>query len=697
MEAICELVAEEAGRDGADASLDTAESCGYWAQHLNRPGAVEQDCEDRREGLFGATPEVAPKAKSLLTRSWIYKHLKELNETTEPVVERRVFLGAYKEAIRRAQEEQWLHQPLEGIWQEVGWGVVKRLFWAKEERREEVGDRSERIPANVMDAPMLGQFLVAVNGFVHVKNETSLADWLLLEPPFSDHYDRMIEELKQTYPRGNEEALEKKCSQALPSAREGEDGAPWTQFIKFMVQYLSYLREIDADPNKYLQTYDLLSELQVRANSALTHATLGHLVLPVVVRCARLVCRLAIGLDRQPELIAHLKSTQAGGAAAGEDGGARETLPERAANTLRTGFVTCLNDRYSGIGKNGKPEGKKRGIYTIANLCLKILFQCRKTRNATQIFSNISNLSPPIAAYPKRERVTYLYYLGRFYFQNSHFYRAQHVLQHAYDESPANAQCIRQRRHILVYLIAANITLGRFPSEALLSRPEANGFAERFLPLCFAIRKGDLGSFRRHLDFDGEHADWFLHFRILLQLRNRCEVLVWRSLIRKVFLLAGTIPDMDGNHRAAPTVNVRDMVAAFRFLEKRAILGDQARGEQGYIDPDFAGLDIPPDTEMLLPDATALESILSSLLDQGLLGGFISHKQLKFAITGSKTKGGPLAAGFPNPWMVMSRKAEGEGQAANVPGWKKEGTNGGGPGPGMVINLSGARPVGAFG
>ena len=539
--------------------------------------------------------------------------------------------------------------------------------------------------------PMLGQFLVAINGFIKAKNEAQLADWLVLEPPFSDHYSKMIAELKSGYPKGSEDALEKKCSQVLFAAREGEDGASWTQFIKFMVQYLSYLRDITADPNQYLHTYELLSELQLRVNSALLHGSLGHLVLPTVIACAKLVCRLAIGLDKQPSLISHLQSAQPGGG--GEDGGQRETLPERAANTLRTAFVTCLNDKTSGLNRQtGKPEGKKRGIYIIANLCLKILYQCRKTRNATQIFENIYNSSPPLAAYPKRERVTYLYYLGRFLFQNSHFYRAQLALQYAYDESPARPECVRQRRHILVYLIASNIILGRFPSQDLLGRPEAQGLAERFLPLCYAIRSGNLAAFRQHLHLDGDHADWFLHFRILLQLRNRCEVLVWRSLVRKTFLLAGTTPS-DPSSRSAATVNIHDLVTVFAHLEKRADSADS-----GAMDPDFDGLDIQDEDAMLLPDTTSIESILSSLLEQGLLGGFISHKQMKCAFKGIKSKDGPFETAFPLPWEVIRRKAEAESEGSEVPGWKKDaGRGGGGPGPGQVIHLSGARPVGAAG
>ncbi|KAI7461230.1 hypothetical protein KC351_g16920, partial [Hortaea werneckii] len=357
--------------------------------------------------------------------------------------------------------------------------------------------------------PLLGQFLVAINGFIQHRNEGSLAEWIALEPPFNEHYLGMIKELHQTYAKGNEEALEIRCSQVLKAAVEGDDGTPWTAFIKFMVQYLSYLRDVSADVSRLLETYELLSELQQRGNSALGHSTLGHLILPVVIANAKLVCRLAIGLDKQPELIANIRSSQQGGG----DEGARETLPERAANTLRQAFVTCLNDRVSSV-QDGRPQGKKKGIYLIANLCLKILFQCRKTRNATQIFENIYNLSPPLTIYPKSQRVTYLYYLGRYLWQNNHFYRAQLALQYAYDESPARPECTRQRRHILVYLLASNIILGRFPSEPLFTRPEAQGLAALFLPLCHSIRAGDLAAFHHHLSFDSPHAPWFLHFRI---------------------------------------------------------------------------------------------------------------------------------------------------------------------------------------
>lgn len=510
--------------------------------------------------------------------------------------------------------------------------------------------------------PMLGQFLNQVNGFITARNEAKLAEWLALEPPFNPSHLQMIEELRRVFPKEKEAALEERCAQNLKAAQEGDQGSNWTSFTRFMVQYLGYLRDVSPDPSAYLDTYNLLRELQGRANSALGHPSLGNLMLQTVVTNARLVCRLAIGLDRKPELLAGSRME-----GAGEEGGYRETLPEKAANTIRVAFTTALNDRSGspgGLDNNGKPEGKKRGIYILANLCLKILFQCRKTRNATQIFEQISGNAPPLAAYPKSQRVTFLYYLGRFLFQHNHFYRAQLALEAAYNESPAHEQCTKQRRLILIYLITSNIILGRFPSHALLSRPEAHGFTEYFSPICLAICTGNIAAFQHLTSLSSPHAAWFLHHRILFQIQNRCEVLVWRSLVRKAFLLNGVAPEA-GTNKAA-SLDIPSIVAAFTHLTMPTVSPEE--DDEDHADEDFDGIHMESEAEFFLPDDTAIEAVLSSLIDQGFVRAYIAHKQKKLAILGAKSVGGnAVAAGFPNPWGVICKKDRDGGR---VPGWK---------------------------
>lgn len=398
-----------------------------------------------------------------------------------------------------------------------------------------------------------------------------------------------------------------------------------------------------------------------------------------------MLARLAIGLDKQPHLIAHLtkQSTNEGG----DEGGSRETLPERAANIMRQAFTICLTDRSgdsSGL-RDGKPDGKKAGIYRIANLCLKVLFQCRKIRNAEQMFSNIDNQAPTLAAYPRSERVTYLYYLGRFYFASNHFWRAQLALQQAYAE--CHKQCLKQRRLILIYLTAANIILGKFPSQKLLQRPEAQGLAEMFLPICHAIRQGDLASFRTTFNLDelGSKGEWLLRFRIYLPLRNRCEVLVWRTLFRRTFQLSGVVPPADTQR--APTLSLPDV------QQLASALLSKNRKSKVYVDADLEGVvdEQGQGVGLETPTMLEIESIASALLVQGFLNGFISHSQHKYAISGAK-KSNSLIAGFPNIWQTIASRSN-----DNVPGLVKGFRPKANPfGPGRIVNLSGiARPAGA--
>lgn len=98
----------------------------------------------------------------------------------------------------------------------------------------------------------------------------------------------------------------------------------------------------------------------------------GVIMLPTVLYLSKVLSKLAIGLDRRPDLIAHLlrEANQDN-----DEATERVTLVEKSANVVREAFIKCLTDRSGAAGKNGKPEGKRVGIYLMANLCLKLLFK----------------------------------------------------------------------------------------------------------------------------------------------------------------------------------------------------------------------------------------------------------------------------------------------------------------------------------
>lgn len=373
--------------------------------------------------------------------------------------------------------------------------------------------------------------------------------------------------------------------------------------------------------------------------------------------------------------------------------------------------------------------------------------------------------------FPASQRVTYLYYLGRYLFANNLFYPAHIALQAAYEQ--CHRQAFKQRNLILTYLIPCNIIMGRFPSKALLQRPEAQGLAEQFEPLCRLIVRGDYLAFREYLSYESQQGQWFARKGILLTLRNRCEILVWRSFCRKVFIHGGFLgdPQAQGARGPPPFLYLHKLLVATNWLQTRSKMSltngtnhapyTSAFGSQIIshpTDPDYIGLkdrqnvstngthddhklmekygdylaptaffdeggylennvsreliDGVPDSdysdysldpyaeENILESPSALlmgelESILVSLLTQGLIRGYLTHRNPRFAIPGARLRGA-LPTGFPNVWETIGTR---ESEDDSVPGWVK-------PAPAMlggsalagiggrVVNLSGARPVG---
>lgn len=128
---------------------------------------------------------------------------------------------------------------------------------------------------------------------------------------------------------------------------------------------------------------------------------MGVVVLPTVLYLSKVLAKLAMGLDRRPELIAHILRMEGG--MDREDSIEKVTLVEQSANVVREAFIKCLTDRSGTPGPNGKPEGKRKGIYLMANLCLKLLFQVCITHAVHKIIR--SNFIPVWQAAQRRTNV----------------------------------------------------------------------------------------------------------------------------------------------------------------------------------------------------------------------------------------------------------------------------------------------------
>lgn len=104
---------------------------------------------------------------------------------------------------------------------------------------------------------------------------------------------------------------------------------------------------------------------------------MGIVVLPACLSLSAALARLAVNLERRPELTAHL-IRRSSVLHETDDPDFKKTLVEDTAELLQRAFTTCLTEKSAsatGIGPNGRPEGKKIAIYSFANLVLKLLFQ----------------------------------------------------------------------------------------------------------------------------------------------------------------------------------------------------------------------------------------------------------------------------------------------------------------------------------
>ena len=464
----------------------------------------------------------------------------------------------------------------------------------------------------------------------------------------------------------------------------------------------------------------------------------GPTMIPIVLYLTSILRQIAINLDRDPSLRAistqsHLDSTDSDVQAI--------SYVERTGNTLREAFNKIV--RISRPNQAPTPTSLSAALYQIMNSCMRIYLRASKLAISDSLLQHIDRNSPPLSFYPVSQRVTYLYYLGVFYFNSNQYYRALQCLQSSYNEVSKSQAYISQRRLILIHLVASSLCLGRLPARILLIDPAAHTISKSFVMLSAIIKSGHIGLFHTMTDSSlpepqNEIAAWLLSKKILFQLKSRCEILVWRSLILKSFKFAGFLGSSEASKKSSmPYVRLHaiHLAARFSYEVARKVVWQQSHQSvdlwpkaDEYVDPDFADYNdttgndgyassdisaISDDDETshgtsssgsmkshpALHDPTAEEinSIVLSLISQGFLRGFVAHDkdllQSRFAIRGvSSSQGSWQQVGFPSIYETISER-----ESDDVPAWiteekvrEKTQVSGGGGG-GKVVNLSGSN------
>lgn len=310
----------------------------------------------------------------------------------------------------------------------------------------------------------------------------------------------------------------------------------------------------------------------------------------------------------------------------------------RCAELLRRTFQIVLADR----GGSGPPsafgaqqdgatadDGSKRTIaFKVAILLFRLYFWSRNMVMVNTIARNIVSAGVKFgdAKYATRaDRVAYRYYLGRYYLSELGFRRARAHLLYAWQNCRKQASTARQARSILVYLIVAGLPMGIFPSIDML---QYTGMAEVFAPLTQAARLGDWRTYHAHVD---RHRDLFDRYEVSLILEQRLDLLLYRSIVRRSFMVHR---DIVGPQNGPPNMPIER-------VHRAVLLATGFPAEQD--DGRHAPWDLL-DTELLLV----------SLIDAGLMRGYLVHDRKLLVLDGRDKQ----KFGFPDPSGVQLAQME---------------------------------------
>ncbi|KAL5615389.1 hypothetical protein BROUX41_005436 [Berkeleyomyces rouxiae] len=514
---------------------------------------------------------------------------------------------------------------------------------------------------------LLLQFLSTIRDYVHKQDGPALGAWLKVEPTASEQYFKLAQELRSQF--RDAAAVESTVTNCFPDEDPVDGrGAPWAGFVSFMREYIMYWR--DANFDDLAKTHERLCTLTNACGVAFANPTYGGMLLQTCMSLSEALSRLTMALNKRPDLMARQK----GG---GDE--ERKTITEVCAEILQKIFTTCLTDRSS--ARNAKPEGKKVGVYMFANLTLKLLFACRRKQLAQQIFTNIETNSPPLSLYPAAQRVTFLYYLGRFWFSNNSYSRASLALEEAYRQTPRS--CTSHRALILSYLVPCNLLMGRFPSPTLLQRPEMQEMAPLYSGLSMALKLGNVQLYQSLLAL---HRDYLIGKGMHAALAYEGRGILYRSLARRVFILT-YVPPPPGDKKPA-LLDLDYLQAAAQYLQ------DKIKALPPHTLATSVNTSLPNNTHLLpssflstnststrlLPHEglvagseevtpEAIELIVSSLIDMEFMHGYISHSLRKFVLFRGKNV--PIAtAGWPTVApAIRDRKYDEDYDVTAVPGW----------------------------
>ncbi|VDN60165.1 unnamed protein product [Dracunculus medinensis] len=161
---------------------------------------------------------------------------------------------------------------------------------------------------------------------------------------------------------------------------------------------------------------------------------------------------------------------------------------------------------------------KKVAMLNLTNHLFRIYFRINKLNLLKPLIRAIDNCGHLYEFFSMSDKITYKYYLGRKAMFDSDLKLSEHSLSYAFRNCPA--ECHRNKRLILMYLIPVKMFLGHMPTIQLLIQYQLEQFS-------IVVE-----TFARHEDF-------FVECGIFLML-EKLKIITFRNLFKKVSHFVGS-------------------------------------------------------------------------------------------------------------------------------------------------------------
>ncbi|KAF3928774.1 hypothetical protein ABW21_db0203357 [Orbilia brochopaga] len=385
----------------------------------------------------------------------------------------------------------------------------------------------------------------------------------------------------------------------------------WGALARMVYAYIVYIRHMSPDMG-LSSRFEILLKFLNALPSAADHNN-GAVLNRLVLESARHITRLGIISD-----------------ALADDGSFK--YAEQAHAVVQRLFNVSLK----GV-RIPNELGKREVSVGVINCLFKLSSKMGRIGSMTTIIVNLHNVLPSVTipADPRfsiADRCTYAYFTGIEHFQNAQYLQAARSLQASF--SLCQPSFLRNRRKILIHLVASNIIIGRFPSPSLYALPEAIQFRDVFSPIVASIKLGCFAAFERAIL---RSKKWLLNFGVFLDLEIRCETLLWRNLIKHAFGTSGSTTksgiesvSLDKIHQTALTL---------RAGLSPTVIGQTMNGGVKEFSEDLK--------------ISGVVSVVLGLIDNGWINGYVNLEKGVLAGWSSKTRLVTRLADVRNPYVGM--------------------------------------------